>query len=78
MQARGLAAVIPANLAEGDTNRWRGSSTFIDPAWGRVEGIAEIQKFLADSMAGLEGWSFPREWTAVEGNLLVTGWQRAS
>jgi ketosteroid isomerase-like protein len=50
-------------------------ATFIDPAWGRIEGIAEIRKFLADSMAGLEGWTFPREWTAVDGDLLVTGWQ---
>lgn len=50
-------------------------ATFIDPAWGRVEGIANVTTFLAESMAGLEGWSFPREWTLVEGDRLVTGWQ---
>ena len=50
-------------------------ATFIDPAWGRVEGLPAIREFLADSMAGLEGWTFPREWTAVEGNRLVSGWQ---
>ena len=50
-------------------------AVFIDPAWGRVRGIAEIRRFLAESMGGLEGWSFPREWVVVDGNRLVTGWQ---
>ncbi len=26
-------------------------------------------------MAGLEGWSFPHEWEAVDGDRLVIGWQ---
>jgi ketosteroid isomerase-like protein len=50
-------------------------ATFIDPAWGRVEGIAEIRKFLDESMLGLEDWSFPLEWVMVEGRRLVTMWQ---
>jgi hypothetical protein len=50
-------------------------ATFIDPAWGRVEGLSAIQEFMVESMAGLEGWVFPREWTVVEGNRLVSGWQ---
>jgi ketosteroid isomerase-like protein len=50
-------------------------ATFIDPAWGRVEGIEAIKKFLVESMAGLEGWTFPRQWTMVEGNRLVSCWQ---
>jgi ketosteroid isomerase-like protein len=50
-------------------------ATFIDPAWGRVQGIDSIRKFLVESMAGLEGWSFPRVFTAVDGNRLVSGWQ---
>ena len=50
-------------------------ASFVDPAWGRVQGRAAIEKFLEESMAGLEGWSFPREWTAVEGNRLVSAWQ---
>jgi len=49
-------------------------ATFIDPAWGRIEGIAEIRKFLDESMAGLEDWSFPTEWTMIDGNRLVTMW----
>ena len=51
-------------------------ATFIDPAWGRVRGRPQILKFLEESMAGLEGWTFPREWTAVlDGNRLASGWQ---
>ena len=50
-------------------------ATFIDPAWGRIEGIDAIRKFLADSMAGLEDWRFPRQWTAIDGDVLVSGWQ---
>jgi len=49
-------------------------ATFIDPAWGRVEGIAAIREFLVESMAGLEDWSFPHEWTAVDGDRLVARW----
>lgn len=47
---------------------------FSDPAWGRVEGRAAIAKFMAESMAGLEGWTFPRLWTGVDGERLVSVW----
>ena len=50
-------------------------ATFIDPAWGRVEGRPAILRFLVDSMAGLEDWSFPHEWTLVDGNRIVSRWQ---
>jgi ketosteroid isomerase-like protein len=50
-------------------------ATFVDPAWGRIHGRDAIRQFLEESMAGLEGWTFPRQWTAVEGNLLVSSWQ---
>jgi ketosteroid isomerase-like protein len=49
-------------------------ATFVDPAWGRIQGIAEIRKFLVESMAGLEDWRFPHLWHAVAGNRLVTHW----
>jgi len=49
-------------------------ASFVDPAWGRVDGLANIKTFLIESMVGLEEWSFPHEWEAVEGNHLVTGW----
>jgi len=50
-------------------------ATFVDPAWGRVDGIDNIVRFLAESMAGLEDWTFPLEWELVDGDCLVTGWQ---
>jgi ketosteroid isomerase-like protein len=50
-------------------------ATFIDPAWGRIEGLPAIRTFLVESMAGLEDWSFPHEWAMVDGDRLVTCWQ---
>ena len=50
-------------------------AVFVDPAWGRVDGIDKIVKFLQDSMRGLEEWTFPLEWMAVDGDYLITGWQ---
>ena len=50
-------------------------ASFIDPAWGRIEGIESIRGFLVESMAGLEDWSFPHEWTLVDGDRLVSRWQ---
>lgn len=47
---------------------------FIDPAWGRVEGRDALTRFFDMSMAGLEGWTFPEEWTLVEGDRVVTFW----
>ena len=46
-------------------------AVYIDPAWGRIEGIEEIRAFLVESMTGLEDWSFPVEYTAVEGDTVV-------
>lgn len=47
---------------------------FIDPAWGRVEGITELRMFLVDSMKGLEDWSFPIEFVAIDGDNVVIKW----
>jgi limonene-1,2-epoxide hydrolase len=47
---------------------------YIDPAWGRVEGIEEIRTFLVESMVGLEDWSFPIEYTAIDGDTVVVKW----
>ena len=45
--------------------------TYIDAAWGRSVGRENIRKFLHDSMQGLDDWSFPIEWTMIEGNRVV-------
>ena len=50
-------------------------ATFVDPAWGRVDGREKIREFFVESMEGLEGWTFPHEWEAVDGNHLTIGWQ---
>ncbi|MCU1460435.1 MAG: ketosteroid isomerase-like enzyme [Acidimicrobiales bacterium] len=47
---------------------------FNDPAWGRVEGIDAFRTFLEDSMAGLDDWTFPVEFTAVEGDNVIVKW----
>ncbi len=47
---------------------------YIDPAWGRIEGIDEVRNFLVESMVGLDDWSFPVEFTAIEGDSVVIKW----
>lgn len=47
---------------------------FIDPAWGRVEGRDELTRFFDMAMKGLEGWTFPEEWTMVDGDRVVAFW----
>lgn len=49
-------------------------AVYIDPAWGRIEGIGELRHFLHESMVGLEDWTFPIEFTAVEGDDVVVKW----
>ena len=41
-------------------------AVYIDPAWGRVEGLAAMQEFFDESMRGLEDWTFPVEATAFD------------
>lgn len=50
-------------------------ATFIDPAWGRIEGLENIRQFMKESMAGLEDWKFPIEWTSIDGDKVVVKWQ---
>jgi hypothetical protein len=40
---------------------------FVDPAWGRVEGIDGVREFLVDSMTGIEDWTFPVDKIWVDG-----------
>ncbi len=49
-------------------------AVFIDPAWGRVEGRRAIAEFMDESMAGLDDWSFPEEWTMADGDRIVAMW----
>jgi len=47
---------------------------FIDPAWGRIEGIDAFARFLEESMAGLDDWKFPVEFTAIENDNVIVKW----
>lgn len=49
-------------------------AVYIDPAWGRVEGLDNITEFFSESMAGLEDWTFPVEYTAISGDTVVIKW----
>jgi ketosteroid isomerase-like protein len=46
-------------------------AVFIDPAWGRIQGIDEIRSFLVDSMTGIEDWTFPVDRLYVDGDEVV-------
>ena len=47
---------------------------YIDPAWGRVEGIGPVSEFFIESMRGLEDWDFPIEFAAIDGDNVVVKW----
>src|SRR4051812_27435017 len=49
-------------------------ATYIDPAWGLIEGIGPIRDFMQESMAGLEDWLFPIEWISIDGEHVVVKW----
>jgi ketosteroid isomerase-like protein len=46
-------------------------AVFIDPAWGRIQGIDAIREFLVDSMTGIEDWTFPVDGVFVDGDEVV-------
>ena len=50
-------------------------ATFVDPAWGRVDGRDKIREFFLESMRGLEDWAFPHEWELIDGDRVTIGWQ---
>jgi len=47
---------------------------YIDPAWGRVEGIESLREFLVESMAGLEDWRFPVQMATTSGSWAIVKW----
>jgi ketosteroid isomerase-like protein len=49
-------------------------AVFVDPAWGRCVGRDHLVDFFDRSMAGLEDWTFPEEFTMVEGHRVVSMW----
>ena len=52
-------------------------AVYIDPAWGRIEGIDEMRRILlGDAMAGLESWTFPIDVVAIDGDTVVIKWRQ--
>ena len=51
-------------------------AVYIDPAWGRIQGLDTIREFFVESMTGLEDWRFPLLFTAMNGDEVVTVWQQ--
>jgi hypothetical protein len=49
---------------------------FVDPAWGRVEGIESVREFLVDSMTGIEEWTFPVDKVFVDGDEVVVKYRQ--
>ncbi len=50
-------------------------AVYIDPAWGRVEGIDNIVHFWDESMRGLEDWDFPIEgWALMGDDIVLVKW----
>src|SRR3954453_11234043 len=52
-------------------------AVFIDPAWGRVEGIEEMKATVfGHAMDGLEEWTFPTEFSVIDGDNVVIKWKQ--
>ncbi len=49
-------------------------AVYIDPAWGRIQGVDELRAFFDESMRGLEDWEFPIQFTAIDGDDVVIKW----
>ena len=62
-----------ADLAEFFTD----DAVFVDPAWGRVEGIEEMKATVfGDAMVGLESWTFPTDFFVIDGDTVVVKWRQ--
>jgi ketosteroid isomerase-like protein len=62
-----------ADLAQFFTD----DAVFIDPAWGRVEGLDEMRRTVfGDAMVGLEDWQFPTEFYAIDGDNVLVKWKQ--
>jgi len=62
-----------ADLAQFFTD----DAVFVDPAWGREEGIEELKATVfGDAMVGLEAWKFPTEFFMIDGDTVVVKWSQ--
>ena len=51
-------------------------AVYIDPAWGRIQGIDNLRGFFDESMRGLEDWNFPIDAVAIDGDSVLVKWRQ--
>ena len=51
-------------------------AVFIDAAWGRVEGPAAIARMMTAAMAGLDGFHYPTDVVAIDGDDVLIAWRQ--
>ena len=52
-------------------------AVFIDPAWGRVEGLDEMKATVfGEAMVGLEEWKFPTDFYMIDADTVVVKWRQ--
>ncbi len=50
---------------------------YIDPAWGRIEGIEAVRReLLGEAMEGLGDWEFPTDFYVIDGDTVVIKWRQ--
>lgn len=49
---------------------------YVDPAWGRVEGLDAVRaELLGDAMEGLD-WEYPTDFYVIDGDTVVIKWRQ--
>jgi ketosteroid isomerase-like protein len=51
-------------------------AVFIDAAWGKIEGRAAIAAMMTEAMAGLDGFTYPTDTVAIEGDDVLIAWRQ--
>ena len=52
-------------------------AVFIDPAWGRVEGLDELKATVfGPAMEGLGDWTFPTDFFAIVDDTVIVKWRQ--
>jgi len=75
------AAFQKHHLAKNDSRAWEtmaelfaDDAQYSDVFYGQMQGKEAIRKFLRESMKGLEDWTFPVQWTAIDEGRVVVHW----
>ncbi len=55
-------------------NLFAADGEYTDPFFGKIVGRDAVRAFLIKSMTGLEDWTFPISWVAIDRGRVVTHW----